>query len=83
MNEEYDGVNFKKNSYDKRLTILKDKIANYRIFKNKNSQRFSSSLFFPNTNANLASREELAGQEGREEGEEGEQPKKVPRSKKD
>ncbi len=42
MDLDYDNVRLKKNSYDKKLTILKERIKNYRIFKRKRPIRSHS-----------------------------------------
>lgn len=44
MNLDYDNVRLKKNSYDKKLAILKEKIKNYRVFKRKKFARSRSGV---------------------------------------
>lgn len=45
MDLDYDNVRLKKNSYDKKLAILKEKIKNYRVFKRKKLTRTRSEFF--------------------------------------
>jgi hypothetical protein len=44
MDLDYDNVRLKKNSYDKKLAILKERIKNYRIFKRKRPIKSGSSV---------------------------------------
>jgi hypothetical protein len=44
MDLDYDNVRLKKNSYDKKLAILKEKIKNYRVFKRKKFIRSRSEV---------------------------------------
>lgn len=44
MDLDYDNVRLKKNSYDKKLAILKEKIKNYRVFKRKKFTRTRSEV---------------------------------------